>query len=462
MGGLTDQLYRRLPVLGQHLACSAYGLVERRRRLNGEFHGFLDALMESETWSRSDIDAFQDEQLRSVVRHAYIRIPYYHDLMHELRLVPDDIKTRADLTKFPLLTKEMVRENQKRLIDPAAPKRNLELRHTSGTTGSSLHFYSSTSVTTMQWALWWRHRIRFGLALDDLHANFTGKLVVPAEQVRPPYWRWNWPMHQALLNMHHLTSDKIVDIVGFLNRNPFAFYSGYPSILHILAATALERGLKLETRPKAIITGAENMLDFQRKDIGAFTGAVLTDQYGFTEGCGNASHCEHFAYHEDFELGILELINDDGDPATDEPGGVVCTGFLSPEAPLIRYQVGDVASWSPEVGCPCGRSSRVLKEIHGREDDYVVTPEGRRIMRFDYLFKDTASVRECQVIQRHLGEVTLLVVKGSSYTEEDERFLRRQIARWISPGLEVDFRYVDAIPREANGKFQAVKSELTL
>lgn len=459
-GQRSENLYRRLPVPIQHLACSGYGLVERRRRLNPEFHRFLESMLESETWSRTDIDAFQDEQLRAVIKRAYERIPYYREVMDERRLKPGDITARADLPKLPLLTKDLVRQNQDKLVDPSASKKNLDLRHTSGTTGSSLHFYASKSLTAAQWATWWRHRMRFGLTLGDLHANFTGKLVVPAEQEKAPYWRWNWPMRQALLNMHHLTKDKVADVVGFLNRRSFTFFSGYPSILHVLAVTALDAGLVLERQPRVVVTGAENMLDAQRRDIALFTGAVLTDQYGFTEGCGNASQCPHFAYHEDFELGVIELLGAEGDEAVNDAGSVVCTGFISLAAPLIRYEVGDIATWSNERSCPCGRSSRILKEIYGRKDDYVVTPEGRRIMRFDYVFKDTANIREAQVVQERLGEITVRVVKGPRYKSKDEDFVRSQVARWISPGLIVQFDYVNEIPRDTSGKFRAVKSEL--
>lgn len=459
-GQSSEDLYGRLPVPLQHLACSGYGFLERRRRLSPEFHRRLESLLESETWSRSEIDAFQDEHLRALIEHAYERIPYYREAMHEHRLKPGDITSRADLPKLPLLTKELVRRNQKKLVDPSASKRDLELRHTSGTTGSSLHFYASRSLTPAQWAVWWRHRMRFGLSLGDLHANFTGKMAVPAEQGSGAYWRWNWPMHQALLNMHHLTSDKIADVVDFLNRHPFAFYSGYPSILHILAKSALDAGLVLKNRPRVVVTSAENILELQGKEIVAFTGAILTDQYGFTEGCGNASHCEHFAYHEDFELGIVELLDAEGDEPADEAGSVVCTGFASPHAPLIRYEVGDVASWSGELGCPCGRSSRILKEIHGRKDDYVITPEGRHIMRFDYVFKDAANIRESQIVQQRLGEITVLIVKDPRYKSEDEAYVRDEIARWISPRLAVQFDYVGEIPRETGGKFRAVRSEL--
>ena len=206
-----------------------------------------------------------------------------------------------------------------------------------------------------------------------------------------------------------------------------------------------------------IATGAENVLPNQRIDIVQFTGSVLTDQWGMTEACANASQCRNFLYHEDFELGVIERVEESRADGIMQ-GKLLCTGFGTPEFPLIRYDVGDIGLWSAQGECKCGLESPVLAGILGRIDDYVVTPEGTRIMRFDYIFKHTPNVRECQVVQDSVGEIRLRVVRRDDYSNADEHMLREEIRRWISPSLAVQFEYVSEIQREANGKFRAVKS----
>jgi len=460
-GFSAEALYPKLPVFLQNAACAYYGWREARVRFGPLFDRKLAELMQSERWSESEIEAYQSEKLQELVRHAYENVPYYRQVMKQRNLVPKDIRRREDLPKLPILTKEDVRCNLDRLISEKARKRDLILRHTSGTTGTSLCFYSSRSGIAFQWAVWERHRRRFGVASNAWHVNFTGKRVVPAEQNRPPYWRWNPAMHQALINMQQVNVNKIGPIVSFLNDHSFDFYAGYPSIIHALALAAREKGLGLTTPPRVIVTGAENVLAPQRRDITAFTGAVMTDQYGASEGCGNASHCPAFVYHEDFEFGILEC--EDPAPGGDGRwrGGILCTGFANPEFPFIRYRIGDTALWeNPASICPCGRRSCALLAIEGRLDDYVITPEGNRIMRFDYLFKDTQNIRECQVVQDKLGEITIRVVRRPEYSAKDETLVVDEVHRWISPRLGVVFDYVSEIPRETNGKFRAVKSLL--
>jgi len=455
---LIEQVYPRLPIFLQNAACWYYGQREARVRSGPAFEQLLRELLDSEYFSASEIEAYQNEKLRDLIRHAYETVPYYRERWKTLKLSPADIKSREDLPKLPILTKEDVRQNFEQLVSQNTNRHNLVFRHTSGTTGKALHFYSTKSAIAFQWAVWWRHRARFGVYPGAWHANFTGKRVVPLNQRTPPFWRWNRPLHQALLTMHHLTREKIPSVIEFLNSYPFDFYSGYPSIIHMLALHASAAGLSLQSPPRAVFTGAENMLDFQRRDIQKFTGAILTDQYGCSEGCGNASHCPEFVYHEDFEFGIMEGCElNSGNPAR----SILCTGFACPDFPLIRYEVGDTGV-TQERGrsCACGRQSDVWLRIEGRKDDYVVTPEGLHIMRFDYIFKDAMNVQEAQVIQERSDEIMIRIVRRPSYRAKDEGEIRSEVARWISPRLKVRFEYVSELEREANGKFRAVLSRL--
>ncbi len=454
---LVEHVYPRLPVFLQNAACWYYGKKEARMRFGPVFERRLKELVESEKWSASEIEAYQNEKLRSLIRHAFNNVPYYRERWKALKITPDDIKSRGDLYKLPILTKEEIREHADQFISEKTPQRELLVRHTSWTTGKGLHFYMSKETNAFQWAVWWRHRMRFGIMPGTWHASFLGQRVVPIAQSKPPFWRWNSPMRQVLINMQSLSPAKIGSIIEFLNSQSFEFYAGYPSFLHMLALNATDAGLRLTSPPRVIFTGAENMLDFQRRDIQAFTGAVLSDHYGCTEACVNASRCPKFVYHEDFEFCIMEGVElAPGDPAK----SIVATGFACDAFPFIRYEVGDTAVWQKDAACPCGRHSATLKSIEGRYDDYILTPEGARIARLDYLFKDALNVKEAQIVQEQLGEIKIVLVRRDAYATRDELEIRRDIKTWLSPSLAVRFEYVHEVPREANGKFRAVLSRL--
>ncbi len=461
---IGEKIYGLLPVPLQHLACSCYGWQMKRFRYNTVFREKFGELLKSEFYSASEIEAYQNDRLRKLIRYAYENVPYYRRKMHELRLVPNDIRRVADLPKMPVLTKEDVRLHRDELVSAAVKKRELYFSHTSGTTGKSLQFYLAKHQIPFQWAVWWRHRHRFGVAPFSWHVNYTGKIVVPCSQNRPPFWRWNYPLRQLIIPMQQVIPEKICDFVDLLNRasHPFIYFGGYPSVMHSFAVCAMEKQLLLNNRPKFIFPGAEKVLDYQRRDIEAFTGATITDQYGFSEACGNASQCPEFAYHEDFEFGILECANPNPVGSSGRVhGDILCTGLSSFEFPFIRYAVGDSAVWeNPHISCKCGRKSRIIHQIEGRDDDYVITPEGQRVMRFDYIFKDTQEIKECQILQKELGAITVKIVKRDAYSISNENYIAGEIAKWISPKLRVDFEYVREIERERNGKFRAVKTLL--
>ena len=456
-----EKIYPKLPVIMQNLSCSLYGLQERRIRMGSEFKKRYNWLIETDYSIQDDIICYQNEQLQRIVNHAYSNVPYYKEIMEKEEVNPKDIKSVVDLKKLPVLKKEDVVNNYKKLIALSYPGNRLKKSKTSGTTGTALKFYLTNESIPFQWAVWWRHRARFSVYPFMKHLNFTGKLVVPIEQVAPPYWRWNIPMNQALINMQHLKAENTTALINFVNNNDFKFYSGYPSIIYQFANLLNENGLELVNKPDYIFLGAENTQDYQKKIIQKITNLKVTDQYGISEGCANASRCEYDLYHEDWEFCILECGDKEILPDGSIRGKIIATGFSNYGFPFIRYETGDMAIWAPEdYRCKCGRDSRVIFKIEGRNEDYIITPEGTSIMRFDYLFKDTNTIKEVQVRQHKLGSIIIRLVPRPGFTKNDQERIRQRVKELISPKLTVEFEVVDLIPKSASGKFRPVVSEV--
>lgn len=453
--------YDHLPVFAQNLVCDAYGLKMLRERFGTPFERKLEELLASEWWPADRIADYQDTAVRDLVCHAYEHVPFYRDRMRAAGVSPESVRGVRDLPLIPITTKADVRDHAPRMRAENVSRTQTVAMHTSGTTGTALHFDVDRSAVPFRWAVWWRHRVRFGVRPGEWHVNFTGKPVVPPGTTTPPFWRRSRPLKQYLVNMQQLTPDTIASLARDLDGFGTRFWSGYPSIVHVYCRLAHEAGLRFAHPPAFIFTGAENILAPQRRDIEAITGATLTDQYGFTEGAGNASQCERLVYHEDFEYGVLECVDPEPMEGGETRGRIIATGFSSRGFPLIRYDVGDVGVWaSPDARCACGRASRVLARIEGRVDDYVITPEGRRIMRFDYLFKDTVGIREAQVVQERFGEILIRIVADPTSARREMDVVRGLVRTLISPSLAVRFDVVDELPRRPNGKIQAVVSRL--
>lgn len=454
------EIYSRLPIPFQNLLCSLYGYKLEHQRYDKEYYKIYESLLYSDTWNNDKIQEYKEEQLNKIIEYAFSHCPYYRQRFKSEGLSPNDFTGLASLPKFPILTKEDVRANWKGMLSDEFDEKKLIPYHTSGSTGKALDFYWTKFNLQYYWAIVWRGRHRFGVNKGDCHLNFTGKIVAPISQSKPPYWRYNRPLNQYMLNMQQLTQKKIADIVDFINNTDIRFFVGYPSIMNTFASLVIDNNLNVSNSPAYIFSSAEKMYDMQRKNIlSVFPQTKIIEHYGFSENAASASKCKNDVYHEDFELGHLEL-NHPEKTEKGLTGPMIATGFQNFAMPFIRYEIGDIGTFSSEK-CTCGINSQVITDIEGRNGDYVITPEGAHIMRFGYIFKQTSSIKECQVVQNEMGKIIIRIVKRDDYNIANENSIRQAVKEWISPTIGVDFEYVDEIPRTKSGKFKAVVSNLS-
>ena len=454
----SASLYHRLPASLQNLVLYSGGRRQARIRFGSAFSERLEFLRGTDMWDPSRVRDYQDTQVAGIVAKAYRETDYYRQVMDERGLRPEDIRGVADLPKLPILTKDDIRRNRDRMVAGTANKRTLHTIQTSGSTGPPMRILISREGLAFKWAVWWRHRERFGMERGMRHASVMSTPWVPAAQVRPPYWRWNRFENQAFISMQQIVPAKVESIVRFLDTYGFRFWAGYPSILHSLIIAATDAGLELTSGPKVVFTGAEALFDHQRTDLAVFTGATVSQMYGYNEAAGNASECPAGSLHEDFEFGHMECVDPDVDKETGNARGrIVATGFSNPAVPLIRYEVGDVGVWRPEsYECPCGRSGRVLAAVDGRLEDYVVTPEGHRARRVGDIFKGMPALKQFQIVQTRPETITIRLAVKAPFGPREESLLRRRVALWISDSLAVNFEYVDAIASGPNGKMERI------
>lgn len=453
------ELYEKLPVFLQNWACGIKGYQLNRLRYGNLYDKSYQGLLSTEKATEDEILNYKEEKIFNILEYSYRHCPFYHQTFKRAGLSPSDFKSLSDLRKFPELTKEDVRISWRGMISDEFSPRMLIPYHTSGSTGKALDFYWTQQSLAFYWAVVWRGRSRCGIRKGDMHLNFTGKLVVPLSQNRPPYWRYNASLHQYMINMQHLTARKIGSIVDFVNDESFRFIVGYPSIIHSFCQLVEDSGLEITNPPLFLFPSAEKLYDYQREQIlRVLPNIQIMEHYGFSENAASASKCLNGCYHEDFELGHMEL-KDAVKTKDGFTGELLATGFHNYGMPFVRYNVGDTLTFS-SAKCTCGLSSQMIANIEGRNEDYIITPEGARIMRFDYIFKNAKAIKECQVVQRKCGEIVLVIVRRASYSIDVEKELVNAVHSFISPTLKVNFEYVTEIPRTKAGKFKAVVSEL--
>ena len=456
-----DYIYENSPIYGQNLLCSIYGAFLKRKRFSREFFAYLDWLEESQYWSEMEVYDYKLRELQKIYQHAYTTVPFYRDKYKRSGLSLNLIRELEDTHKIPVLQKAEIRKHWKDMVSQNHPEGKLFSKQTSGSTGMALDFYATKRSTSFQWAIWWRLRRQYGVNFNDKSLSFIGKITVPIQQKKPPFWRVNKPLNQHLVNMQHIKDDNIKFFIDYIDQEKFIFFSGYPSIIYSFCHIVESLGLRISNPPQYVFTGAEKLFDYQKSCIKRVLGCIVTDHYGFSEGAGNATQCKHGNYHEDFEFGHLEPNKKTQLTPTTFSGEILATGFANYGMPFIRYNVGDSATWTTEK-CACGRNSSTIVNIDGRNEDFIITPEGLTLKIHSYLFKDTKQIKECQIVQYKLDEVVFRIVKRPDYSSWNETHLRQKVRKWISSTINVNFEYVNEIERTDSGKFQAVVSYIDI
>jgi phenylacetate-CoA ligase len=441
----------------QNIACSISGIRMKHERYNNCFKESFNFLKESEWWDYDQLRAYQKDQLCKIVQHAYASVPYYNDKFSKLKLYPGDLNDFEYFSRFPILTKNDIRMYNDELQSKAVKNSNRIKGKTGGTTGTALRLFYDKSTVPWQWATWWRHRNRFGINLDQPYIALAGRDVVPLNTMKPPFWRYNLPLNQTYISIHHMTKENMPILAEYICSRKVAYYSGYPSSLYLLGSYLKDNRIKLPDPPRMIFTGAETLLPHQREIIESAFNSTISDQYGASEYCCNISECEKFKYHIDMEFGLIELLPIEGMP--DNVRRVIATGFKNFAMPLIRYDIGDIVTTSSEK-CTCGRHSPVIEKIDGRIESYIITPDGRTLGRLDFLFKESKNIEEAQIIQNDLYCVNFKIVKNHHYDEMDEQRLIQAIKKYMGTSFNINIEYVNCITKGKNGKFRQIISTI--
>ena len=456
MTASLEAVYAHLPRFMQNLACTYEGARIRFSRFGTEFENLLAAAEERSTWPAERVAEYRDQRLQVYLCHCCESVPYFRDGFRARGVDPLGIRTISDLHALPLLNKQNFAEDGPRLQSETLDPASRMVCHTSGTTGGGLRFQTTRRAYLEQWAVWWRYRRWHGITLDTKCAFFGGRSVVPVSQLEPPFWRYDRARHHVLFSGYHMSAEHLPYYIQELRRQRAPWICGYPSLLALLANYLLEKGTDLGYSPRSVTTLAENLLPSQKEGMIRAFGVPPRQHYGMAEGAANFSECEMGRLHVDEDFSAVEFLPDPGVSGC----RVVGTAFLNPATAFVRYEVGDRVTLSRDGTCPCGRPGRIVEEIDGRLEDYVVRRDGSMVGRMDHIFKDLVNVREAQIFQETPGRISLRVVRGPNYREADEMQLRGETIKRLGSEMDIGIEYLESLPRGRGGKLRLVVSTL--
>ena len=328
--------------------------------------GDLEAI---ENASHDEIEALQLQRMRWSLNHAYKNVAHYKASFDSAGVHPDDLKSLADLSRFPFTKKSDLRENYPFGMF-AVPRSHINRIHaSSGTTGQPT-VVGYTQADLAMWDIVMARSLRAaGLRRGDLLHNaygyglFTGGLGVHGGAEK---------MGLTVVPISGGMTERQVSLIEDFQATGITVTPSY--MLSILDEYK-KQGLDPRQSPlKVGIFGAEPWTNSMRIEIEQSFDMHAVDIYGLSEVLGPGVSCECVESKDGLHIWedhfFPEIINPQtGEVLPDgELGELVFTSLSKEAFPIVRYRTRDLTRLLPGTA----RTMRRMQKVTGRSDDMII------------------------------------------------------------------------------------------
>jgi phenylacetate-CoA ligase len=326
----------------------------------------------AETITRGDLAALQLRRLQQTIVRAYAKVPHVRTRLDAAGVRPDDLKTLADIARFPFTVKADLRDNYPFGLFAVPQEELMRVHASSGTTGKP----TVVGYTRADLALWAELMARslacMGAKPGDVFHNaygyglFTGGLG------------FHYGAERLGLTTVPISGGATERQVMLMKDFGARILGATPSYALNIAEVA--EGMGVDLRKLSLrygCFGAEPWSNAMRSDLEAKFGIKAMDTYGLSEiiGPGVSSECHQAQYglHVWEDHFLCEVI----DPETTQPlpaggtGELVVTTLTKEALPMLRYRTRDITRLIEEP-CTCGRTHRRMMRVTGRSDDMLI------------------------------------------------------------------------------------------
>lgn len=419
---------------------------------------FLSFLEESQWWSKEKIIEYQNERLRQLIKHSVNTVPYYRCLFKKINLSPNDIQSKNDLYKIPILSKtDIKRQGIDKFTSENYPSKKTIKASSSGSTGEPLYYYNTKEAYSMNIAAnlrgWYWIGFRLGDRYVKLSQNPRNNIIKRLQD------KFSGNLYLAT---NPLTDENFELILGKIQKYKPKIIRSYPDPLLFLARH-LKQSPKFAVHVEAITTTGNTLYPEVREEIESAFGCKIFDSYS-CEGNSNIFECPtHECYHSSEEYGISEVLDDNDKQINDGIGRLISTDLYNFAHPFIRYDTQDFVEVSSEP-CSCGRQLLRINRILGRVNDIILSSTGQRFIvhNFTGFFQQDLpelkrSVDQFQVVKNKESTITFNLVINSSFDTSVKDFIKEF---WESQlKLPVRINIVNKIPLTESGKRRFIINE---
>ncbi|PIW36748.1 MAG: hypothetical protein COW24_03625 [Candidatus Kerfeldbacteria bacterium CG15_BIG_FIL_POST_REV_8_21_14_020_45_12] len=404
------------------------------------------------------------KRLQEIVTFAYEHTVFYKNKFTKAGVKPSDLKSLEDIQKFPLTTKEELKDALK-AGEVGSSEEKIVMLKTTGSSGVPFIFPINEDGKAERMGGFLRTIEWYGHFLGARNARFwrTGTKDAKSTLLQNVFGR---RLELSIYNVEDpensvLSPERVDQFLLQLNKFKPAVIDGYVSSFVYMAQYIIDHKIEAYS-PESIVTGAEYLSNESRELIEKAFQCPVYNRYGGTEIGLMAHECAKKGMHIMSDKAYGEVVMPDGTTAPSGVlGDIVYTDFTDRALPFIRYKVGDRGiAEDPTAQCECGRSLPMFRSIEGRINDLMPLQDGTVLVTHLWfkLFREFEDkIRQFQVIQEDLDLFRVNVVL--EYPEADLSELHDQVKQFVRGGT-VHWEVVQSIVPGKGGKLRHTISEV--
>jgi phenylacetate-CoA ligase len=451
------KIFVNSPIWLQNLMISLYGYQLYRKKYGAEYVKAYNKYINTDYSNVEEQNKIQFEELKRIISYAKNYSPFYKEFYKNINI--DQITCISDITKLPIMEKEIFRKNLKNIYT-VSEKEGI-VSYTGGTTGKALKVIFCKNDFQKRMAYLDAFKQRVGIdPFKTTKATFSGREFTnnKISKRRNIYWRYNFFYRQKFYSTFDMVETNLPYYVEDLNKFKPRIINGFVSAIYDLATYIKRNDIKLKFIPEAIFTTSETLLPLHRERIESVFMSKIFNQYASSEGAPFITECLCGNLHYNIDTGVIEVYKTNNGPE------MLVTSFTSYGTPLIRYQIGDSIRFK-EGKCECGSCHPLVEAIEGRQVDYLYSKERGKVSLShlaDVIKGLPGSIKKMQFIQDNVSNITIkLVVDESIYNENhDEASIINEMKYRFGNNMKIRINRMDDIPNEKSGKYALIKNTI--
>lgn len=406
-------------------------------------------ISESRIWDKEKVERWLLSRFRNFLKEAYDGSPYYKEALENRSLSPSDIKSHNDIKKLPFMTKSMAQENLDKIVPQRFNKNELYYTTTGGSSGVPLGmYYLKKRAKPVEMAFVHEIWSMFGFNTNRRQVVIRGEVLKNGVVSKKGL--------TLLLSSYHLTQENMPQLIDAIFKYRPEYIQAYPSAIASVCSYMKEEGISGIDSLRLVMCSSENLYTFQSELVKKVFKVPLVNLYGNTEHTCIASNCsdsDKLHFHPLY--GYVELINEAGEECTQEGETceIVATGFTNPAFPMIRYRTGDIATYT-RAECSCSWNYKMVSEIQGREQEFIVTSSGRKIcIAAVNMHSDIFDhVKLFQFVQNTIGKVQFNYLPKPTFDDRHKERIHLELIAKLGHDTDIDMNQVEKIEPTVSGK----------